>query len=133
MHSLSCPHFRGKASAGRRAQDHWQQGHRQLELQNTYTNKIQSARAAMFLIDNQDKVIGQLTNWIIGGGKDKPSLESNSKTIYNFGIATDKPFTKTRLIVTRILLDNGKLASLKDVQILSANSQERSVQLPTNK
>jgi hypothetical protein len=104
-----------------------------LELQNTYTNKIQSVRAAMFLIDSQGKVVGQLTSWVIGGGKDKPPLESNAKTTYNFVIATDKPFTKTKLIVTRILLDGGKLVSLKDVQIQSANGQEVQIPLPTNK
>ena len=77
-----------------------------LDLQNTYTNKIQSVRAAVFLLNDQGKVVGQSTSWIIGGGKDKPALEPNAKTTYNFVVPTDKPFTKTRLMVERILLEN---------------------------
>jgi hypothetical protein len=66
-------------------------------------------------------VVGQSTSWIIGGGKDKPALESNAKTTYNFVVPTDKPFTKTKLMVERILLENGKLANtLTDVQITDA-------------
>jgi hypothetical protein len=93
-----------------------------LNLQNTYSEKIQSVRAVVFLLNDQGKVVGQSTSWIIGGSKDKPSLESNAKTTYNFIIATDKPFTKTKLIVERILLANGKLANaLKETQITDAS------------
>src|SRR5665213_587120 len=92
-----------------------------VDLQNTYTNKIQSVRAAAFLLNDQGKVVGQSTSWIIGGGKDKPPLESNAKTTYNFVVTTDKPFTKAKLLVERIVLENGKLANaLKDVQITYA-------------
>ncbi|HVU09422.1 MAG TPA: hypothetical protein VHG89_12845 [Verrucomicrobiae bacterium] len=92
-----------------------------LNLQNTYSEKIQSVRAVIFLLNDQGKVVGQSTSWIIGGGKNKPSLDSNAKTTYNFVVTTDKPFTKTKLIITRMILDGGKLASLKDVQITDAS------------
>jgi hypothetical protein len=93
-----------------------------LDLQNTYSEKIQAVRAAMFLIDEQGKVVGQLAKWIIGGGKDRHPLESNAKTSYNFVVVTDKPFVKTKLIVTQVLLDGDKPASLNNVQIqYSAN------------
>ena|ERR1700744_2576641 len=91
-----------------------------LDLQNTFTNKIQSVRAALFLMDDQGKVAGQLASWIIGGGKNKPALKANAKTTYNFVIPAEKPFAKTKLIVTQILLEGDKTASLKDVQILPA-------------
>ena len=92
-----------------------------LELQNTYAEKIESVRAAIFLLDDQGKVVGHSTSWIIGGGKDKPSLGSNAETTYNFLINTYKPFSKTKLMVERILLENGKLGNaLKDVQITYA-------------
>jgi hypothetical protein len=67
-------------------------------------------------------VVGQEVRWIIGGTKDKPTLAPAAKTTYNFLVPTDKPFTKTKLMITRIILGDGKLASLKDVQILSADS-----------
>ena len=93
-----------------------------VDLQNTFSEKIQGARAAMFLINDQGKVVGQLAKWIIGGGKDTKPLESDAETSYSFVIATDKPFVKAKLIVTRILLAGDKPASLKDVQIqYSAN------------
>ena len=89
-----------------------------LDMQNTYTNKIQSVRAAVFLLNDQGKVVGQSTSWIIGGGKDKPALDSNAKTTYNFLVSTDKPFTTTKLMVERIFLEDGKLANARtDVQI----------------
>ena len=89
-----------------------------LELQNTYAEKIKAVRAVMFLMNDDGKVVGQSTSWIIGGGKDKPALDANAKTTYNFVITTDKPFTKSKLLVERILLENGNLADArKDVQI----------------
>ena len=45
-----------------------------LELKNTFTEKIESARAVVFLLDDQGKVVGQMTRWVIGGTKDKPAL-----------------------------------------------------------
>jgi hypothetical protein len=37
-----------------------------LELKNTFTEKIESARAVMFLINDQGRVVGQSTKWVIG-------------------------------------------------------------------
>jgi hypothetical protein len=93
-----------------------------LDLQNTYaTNQIIAVRAAVFLLDSENKVVGRSTSWVIGGGKDKPALEANAKTTYNFLVPTDKPFTKAQVLVERIVLDNGKLANaFKDVQITYA-------------
>lgn len=89
-----------------------------LDLQNTYDVKIQSVRAVAFLINDQGKVVGQLASWIIGGGgKEKRALDPNAKTTYNFVVTTDKPFVKAKLIVTRVLLDDGKLGNLQEVQI----------------
>ena len=92
-----------------------------LDLENTYTNQIQSVRAAVFLLNDEGKVVGQSTSWIIGGGKNKPALPANAKTTYNFIVPTGKPFTKAKLMVERVLLENGKLANaLTEVQITDA-------------
>ncbi len=90
-----------------------------LDLQNTYTtNQITAVRAAVFLLDSENKVVGRSTSWVIGGGKDKPALAPGASTSYNFLVPTDKPFTKTQLLVERIVLENGHLANpVKDVQI----------------
>src|SRR6266516_1970393 len=80
-----------------------------LEMKNTFKEKIESARAVVFLFDDQGKVVGQTTRWVIGGTKDKPALAPDSKTTYNFVVPTDKPFTKTKVSFNRVILEGGKV------------------------
>jgi hypothetical protein len=80
-----------------------------LSMQNTYTNAVESARAAVFLMDDTGKVVGQSTQWVIGGTKDKPSLAPNASADYYVTINTEKPFTKTEVLFTRIILEGGKV------------------------
>jgi hypothetical protein len=79
----------------------------ELSIKNSFTQKVESARATVFLIDDNDKVVGQSAQWVIGGTKDKPGLAPKASTTYNFVIKTDKPFTKTKVIFNRILLEGG--------------------------
>src|SRR5712691_3675206 len=89
-----------------------------MELRNTFTNTIESARAVMFLLDDNGKVVGQETRWIVDGTKDRPPLKPDGRTTFSFVLQSQKPFTKTKLTVTRIVLEGGKLADVnKDVQI----------------
>src|SRR6266478_4931868 len=91
-----------------------------MDLRNTFTNAIESARAVMFLLDEKAKVVGQETRWVIGGTKDRPPLVPGAKTTFNFVVQSNKPFTRTKVTVTRIVLEGGKLADVnKDVQIES--------------
>jgi len=39
-----------------------------LTMKNTLTEQIESARAAVFLLDEQGKMVGQSTKWVIGSG-----------------------------------------------------------------
>src|SRR5437879_8477250 len=55
-----------------------------MDLRNTFTNTVDSARAVVFLLDAKGKVVGQETRWIIGGTKDRPPLEPDAKTSFNF-------------------------------------------------
>jgi hypothetical protein len=79
-----------------------------LTLKNSFTNKVESARATIFLLNDQDKVVGQASQWVIGGTKDKAPLAPSASTTYGFVIPSDKPFTKTKLIFNRIVLEGGK-------------------------
>jgi len=89
-----------------------------LTLKNTFPEKIESARATVFLLNDDDKVVGQSAQWVIGGTKDKPALAPKASTTYNFVIKTDKPFTKTKLIFNRIILEGGKQVDpTKNVEI----------------
>jgi len=91
-----------------------------MDLGNTFTNTIESVRAVVFLLDDNGKVVGQETRWIIGGTKDRPPLAPDAKTTFNFVVQASKPFTKTKVTVTRIVLEGERLADVnKDVQIES--------------
>jgi hypothetical protein len=87
-----------------------------LVLKNNLTNSVQSARAVCFLLDDQGKMIGQSTKWVIGGTKDRPALEPKGETTFNFVITNPQPFTATNLIAkvsfSRVVLENGQVADV---------------------
>jgi hypothetical protein len=94
-----------------------------LVLENKFSEKIESARAAVFLLDEKWKMVGQGTRWVIGGGKDKAGLAAGATNVFHFVVTTDKPVTATNLTArvnfTRLVLEGGKLADpIKDVKIL---------------
>jgi hypothetical protein len=66
-----------------------------LVLKNNFTNAVQSARAVCFLLDDQGKMIGQSTKWVIG--QNKTSLAPKGETTFNFVITSNQPFTTTNL------------------------------------
>lgn len=89
-----------------------------LELKNTFGNKIESVRATLFLIDEQGKAVGQMTRWVVGGTKDRPGLVPNASRSYEFVVTTERPFTSTKVLINRIVLEGGKLADVtKEVTI----------------
>ena len=89
-----------------------------LKIKNTFKEAVVSARATLFLTDENGKLVGQSTQWVIGGTKDKPPLIPDAVTTFNFVVKTDKPFSTTKLIFNRILLEGGKVADVvKDVEI----------------
>src|SRR5437879_3811835 len=45
-----------------------------LTMKNTYSTTVESARAAVFLMNDEGKVVGQKTEWVIGGSKTRPAL-----------------------------------------------------------
>lgn len=93
-----------------------------LVLKNSFGEKVESARATVFLADDQGKVVGHSTRWVIGDATDRQPLDSKKETKFNFVVPADKTFTTTNLTpkisFNRIVLEGGKLAdSAKDVQI----------------
>lgn len=100
-----------------------------LALKNGFADKIESARAVVFLMDEQGQMVGTKTDWIIGGTKDRPALESGKETTYNFVITAIRPLASTNLTtkvtISRLILDGGKNADVnKDVKIQNANSAQ---------
>lgn len=80
-----------------------------LTMKNTYSKTVESARAAVFLLDDNGKVVGQRTEWVIGGTKDRPPLAPNGTNVFNFVIPTDKPYKKANVTFTRIILQGGQV------------------------
>jgi hypothetical protein len=99
-----------------------------LAMQNGFSEKIESARAVVFLLDEKGKMVGQTTKWVIGGSRDKPGLESGATNAFHFVITNDKPFTSTNLTAkvtfSRIVMEGGKLADLNHV-ILNGQKSEK--------
>jgi len=81
-----------------------------LTMKNNLTNKVESARAMCFLLNEQGKMVGQATKWVIG--QKKTVLEPKGKTTFNFVIANPSPFATTNLTAkvsfTRLVLEGEK-------------------------
>lgn len=97
-----------------------------LAMRNGFSERIDSARAVVFLLDEQGKMIGQATHWVIGGSPDKPGLAARATNAFHFVVASDKPFAATNLTAkvsfSRLVLEGGKVADVaKNVQIEHAN------------
>jgi len=54
-----------------------------LVLKNNLDEKVESARAVVFLLDEQGKMVGQSTRWVIGGAKEKPGLAAGATNAFH--------------------------------------------------
>lgn len=93
-----------------------------LAMQNNFAEKIESARAAVFLLDEHGKLVAQGTRWVIGGSEGKLGLAAGATNAFHFVIASDKPFATTNLAAkvsfNRVVMEGGKVADVtKSVQI----------------
>jgi len=92
----------------------------QLKMKNDLGEAVKSARAVCFLLDDQGKMVGQSTKWVVG--QNHASLEPKAEATFNFVITSPQPFTTTNLAAkisfSRVVLDGGKLADVKrDVSV----------------
>lgn len=67
-----------------------------LELKNNFNQGVASARAAVLLLDEQGKMVGQSAKWVIGGAsqpatESKPGLVAGGTNAFNFVITATKP------------------------------------------
>ena len=96
-----------------------------LEMKNNLADKVESARAVCFLLDDQGRMVGQSTKWVIGGSKDKAGLAADASRTFNFVVSSPQPWTTTNLTAkisfSRIVLNGGKLADVRrDVSVTTA-------------
>jgi len=94
----------------------------QLKMKNDLAEAVKSARAVCFLLDDQGKMIGQSTKWVVG--QNHTGLEPKAETTFNFVVTSPQPFTTTNLTAkvsfSRVVLDGGKLANVQqDVSVVT--------------
>lgn len=86
----------------------------QLKMKNGLGEVVKSARAVCFLLDDQGKMVGQSTKWVIG--QNHTGLEPKAEVTFNFVVTSPQPFTTTNLTAkisfSRVVLDGGKLADV---------------------
>ncbi len=85
-----------------------------LALRNGLPETVASARAVVFLVNEEGKMVGQGTRWVIGGTGERSALAPGATNSSHFLITGDKPFSTTNLTpkvtVTRLVLKGGRLA-----------------------
>ena len=96
-----------------------------LAMTNNLAESVVSARAVCFLLDDQGKMVGQSSKWVIGGTKDRPALPPKAGTTFNFVITSPQTFVTTNLSAkvsfSRVVLDGNKLADVsKNVAVTCA-------------
>jgi hypothetical protein len=83
-----------------------------LKMRNGLAEKIESARAICFLLDDQGKMVGESAKWVIGGTKNRPALAPKQAASFNFVITSPQPFMATNITAkvsfTRLILEGGK-------------------------
>ena len=86
----------------------------QLKMKNNLGDAVKSARAVCFLLDDQGKMVGQSTKWVIG--QNHTGLEPKAETTFNFVVTSPQPFTTTNLTAkvsfSRVVLAGDKLADV---------------------
>ena len=100
----------------------------ELKMRNDFSEKIESARAMCFLLDEQGKMVGQKNGWVVGGTKDGSALEPKKEATFNFVIpVSDATQTNvaTKISFTRIVLVGGRMADPnKDVLIVQPKNKQ---------
>lgn len=87
-----------------------------LDMKNNLAEKIESARAVVFLLDEQGKAVTQpVTRWVIGGSNTN-GLAPGATNSFHFVITSEKPFATTNLTAkvsfSRVVLEGGKVADV---------------------
>jgi hypothetical protein len=108
----------------------------ELKMKNSLAEKVESARAICFLLDNQGNMVGETAGWVIGGTKKRPALEANTVASFNIVITSPRSFTTTNLTAkvnfTRLILDGGKSVNPSKEVVIEQQLLSTNQLLPTN-
>ena len=96
----------------------------ELAMTNSFPKQIQSARAVCFVLDQQGKMVGQSSKWVIGSTKDRLPMQPKTGATFNFVITSPQPLTTTNLTAkisfNRLILEGNQIADAsKMVSVIS--------------
>lgn len=96
-----------------------------LALKNDLPNTVQSARAAVFVLNQKGEMLGEGARWVIGGDGKTNGLAPGATNQFFFVVNLVKPVTDTnvtaRIHFNKLLLEGGKQGDVKkDVVITPA-------------
>jgi hypothetical protein len=102
-----------------------------MEMRNGLAEKVESAKAVCFLADDQGKVVGHATQWVIGGTQERPALDPGATNVFHFVIAIAGDNSRqsvesvstnlsARVTFTRVVLEGGRLADVTKEVTVSA-------------
>jgi hypothetical protein len=87
-----------------------------LDIRNTFKHKVESARAAVFLMDPQGVVVGHATQWVITGQKKFPVLRAGGTNQFNFVIPLARAVGSTNL-TAKVQFERGTIGNGRQVNI----------------
>lgn len=109
-----------------------------IKARNNFDQNVKAARAWVFLMDDQGKVVGQNAQWIIGGDSSdgpqesegrktgaplEPEKEAEYSIAVNHSSQGANPPTQTKITFSRIILADGTLVNPhKSVEALEENA-----------
>ena len=80
----------------------------ELDTKNTFDQGIKDARAWVFLMDAEGKVVGNQSQWIIGGdSSQKEPLEAEDSQTFKVAISTTSKPTTAKVTFSKIILADG--------------------------
>ena len=87
-----------------------------LDMRNTFKQKVESARAVVFVTDPEGKVVGHAVRWVITGQKNLPALPPGGTNNFNFVIPLTGSVATTNLAAkvqfVRVVLDHGRIVKI---------------------
>ena len=97
-----------------------------LKMTNKFNQGVKGARAWIFLMDDSGKVVGNKAQWLVGGTegnleKDPDGFQVGEELESSMVIDTQKPFTQTKVTLSKLILANG--TSLNPKKHLTAPAQ----------
>ena len=92
-----------------------------LAMSNGLPEKIESARAICFLLDEHGFMVGQSSKWVIA--QNKTELAPGKTNTFNFVITSQPPFASTNLTAKisfrQVVLDGGKPVDVRQSVIVT--------------